>query len=113
MWSAQFSLPSRGISHARNVPRTTRASRDQLAATSLHTIWRMVEAGMGCTLVPELAAAEIRGAAGQVAVKPLVRPIPSRRIGVVYRKGSPATEDARALAEFFRANLPATLSLAT
>lgn len=88
-------------------------SRDQLAATSLHTVWRMVEAGMGCTLVPELAAAEIRAGASQVSVKPLVRPIPSRRIGIVYRKGSPATEDARALAEYVRANLPAPLTLAS
>jgi LysR family hydrogen peroxide-inducible transcriptional activator len=85
-------------------------SRDQLAATSLHTIWRMVEAGMGCTLIPELAVAEIRRASTQVCVKPLARPVPCRHIGAVYRKGSAATDDIRALVTFLRAHLPAPLT---
>jgi len=86
-------------------------SRDQLAATSLHTIWRMVESGLGCTLAPQLAVDDLeRGGRARVISKPLGRPVPARTVGVVWRADSPATADARALAAFVRAHLPKTVT---
>jgi len=85
-------------------------SRDPLAATSLHTVWHMVEANMGATLIPQLAADEILRAKSDVRVKPLTAPGPSRRIGIVWRAGSAVTDDALALAAFLRGHLPDTLA---
>jgi len=88
-------------------------ARDQLAATSLHTIWRMVESGMGCTLMPQLAIDDVtRGSRGVVA-RPLGKPAPYRRIAVTWRAGSAAAEDARALAGYLRTHLPAGLLAAS
>jgi LysR family hydrogen peroxide-inducible transcriptional activator len=81
-------------------------SRDQLAATSLHTIWRMVEAGLGCTLMPQLAADDMAAAAKHVTLLPVSPTVPSRRIGVAWRRGSAATDDVRALGAFIRGHLP-------
>jgi LysR family transcriptional regulator, hydrogen peroxide-inducible genes activator len=83
--------------------------RDALAATSLHTIWRMVEANMGATLVPRLAADDIARASRTVHVKPFASPVPSRTIGIAWRTGSAAADDARALASFLRGHLPEQL----
>jgi LysR family transcriptional regulator, hydrogen peroxide-inducible genes activator len=57
-------------------------------ATSLETLRQMVASGAGITLLPELAVSGAYGNARGVVVKPLARPIPTRRIGAVWRKTS-------------------------
>ncbi|HTW37940.1 MAG TPA: LysR substrate-binding domain-containing protein [Steroidobacteraceae bacterium] len=57
-------------------------------ATSLETLRQMVAAGAGVTLLPELAVSGAYGNARGVAVRPLARPVPTRRIGAVWRKSS-------------------------
>jgi LysR family transcriptional regulator, hydrogen peroxide-inducible genes activator len=67
------------------------AQEDQdFRATSLETLRQMVASGVGLTLLPELACrAELASRTGPVAggivVKPFTKPIPSRRVGAVWR----------------------------
>src|SRR6516165_4660910 len=62
--------------------------RETLEASSLSTLVQMVSAGMGVTLIPEMAVAvETRSAS--VSVARLREPQPSRTIGMVWRKTSP------------------------
>ena len=62
--------------------------REVLDASSLSTLVQMVSAGMGVTLIPEMAAAvETRSAS--VSVTRFKDPQPSRTIGMIWRKTSP------------------------
>ena len=66
----------------------TGLSRDGLDASSLSTLVQMVGAGIGVTLIPEMAVTvETRSAA--VAVARFDAPEPSRTIGMIWRKTSP------------------------
>jgi LysR family transcriptional regulator, hydrogen peroxide-inducible genes activator len=61
--------------------------RQTLDASSLSTLVQMVGAGMGVTLIPEMAAAvETRSA--PVSVARFKNPQPSRTIGMIWRKTS-------------------------
>jgi LysR family hydrogen peroxide-inducible transcriptional activator len=62
--------------------------REMLDASSLSTLVQMVSAGMGVTLIPEMAATkETRSAS--VSVARFKNPQPSRTIGMIWRKTSP------------------------
>src|ERR1051325_9941891 len=62
--------------------------RETLDASSLSTLVQMVSAGIGVTLIPEMAVAvETRSAA--VSVARLKNPQPSRTVGMVWRKPPP------------------------
>jgi LysR family transcriptional regulator, hydrogen peroxide-inducible genes activator len=62
--------------------------REALDASSLSTLVQMVSAGMGVTLIPEMAAAvETRSAS--VSVARFKKPQPARTIGMIWRKTSP------------------------
>src|SRR5580698_1455718 len=62
--------------------------REVLDATSLSTLVQMVGAGIGVTLIPEMAVAvETRSAS--VSVARFKNPQPSRTIGMIWRKTSP------------------------
>jgi len=67
------------------------APRDGLDASSLSTLVQMVGAGIGVTLIPEMAVAvETRSAAISIArFKP---PQPARTVGMIWRKTSPLAE---------------------
>jgi LysR family hydrogen peroxide-inducible transcriptional activator len=70
--------------------------RDVLDASSLSTLVQMVSAGIGVTLIPEMAVAvETRSAS--VSVARFKNPQPSRTIGMIWRKTSPL---ARQLLQF-------------
>jgi LysR family transcriptional regulator, hydrogen peroxide-inducible genes activator len=72
-------------------------------ATSLETLRQMVAAGLGITLLPELATRGPFGSGHGLTVKPFVRPIPSRTVGAVWRKSSSRSEAIRAVGEIIRA----------
>ncbi len=73
--------------HALDVCLSAGASRNSaFQATSLETLRHMVGEGMGTTLIPQLAVPEKRD--GAVCYLPFKKPQPSRRIGMLYRKGS-------------------------
>src|SRR5437870_7319161 len=70
--------------------------RELLDANSLSTLVQMVSAGVGVTLIPEMAVAvETRSAS--VSVTRFKKPQPSRTIGMIWRKTSPL---ARQLLQF-------------
>jgi LysR family transcriptional regulator, hydrogen peroxide-inducible genes activator len=74
-------------------------------ATSLTTILQMVGHGMGVTLIPEIALeAESRHPA--IRILPFAEPVPARRIGLAFRRGSEREADFSALAEIVRRNRP-------
>jgi LysR family hydrogen peroxide-inducible transcriptional activator len=68
-----------------------RQSRQLMGGSSLSTLVQMVGAGMGVTLIPEMAVGlETRSA--EVIVSRFAAPRPSRRIGLVWRSTHPLSE---------------------
>jgi LysR family hydrogen peroxide-inducible transcriptional activator len=61
---------------------------EDFRATSLETLRQMVVAGLGITLLPELAVESPFGSQRGLAVRPFARPTPSRTVGAVWRKTS-------------------------
>jgi LysR family hydrogen peroxide-inducible transcriptional activator len=57
-------------------------------ATSLETLRHMVGEGIGITLIPELAVPQQTAADDPIRYLPFKKPAPSRRIGLLWRKGS-------------------------
>jgi LysR family transcriptional regulator, hydrogen peroxide-inducible genes activator len=62
--------------------------KQDFRATSLETLRQMVAAGVGITLLPELAGRGAYGNARGVAIKPFAKPVPTRTIGAVWRKST-------------------------
>src|SRR5579872_4780279 len=72
--------------------------REMLDASSLSTLVQMVGAGIGVTLIPEMAVTvETRSA--PVTVSRFKNPQPSRTIGMVWRKTSPLAAQLQQIAE--------------
>jgi LysR family hydrogen peroxide-inducible transcriptional activator len=72
--------------------------REVLDASSLSTLVQMVSAGIGVTLIPEMAVAvETRSA--PVSVARFKNPQPSRTIGMVWRKTSPLARQLMQISE--------------
>jgi LysR family hydrogen peroxide-inducible transcriptional activator len=77
------------------------APRDMMEGSSLSTLVQMVSAGIGVTLVPEMAVpVETRSA--RVALQRLARPRPSRQIGMIWRRSNPRGDQMRVLGELVR-----------
>jgi LysR family hydrogen peroxide-inducible transcriptional activator len=71
--------------------------KQDFRATSLETLRQMVAAGVGITLLPELAGRGAYGQARGVVIRPFVRPVPTRTVGAVWRKSSARREAILAL----------------
>jgi LysR family hydrogen peroxide-inducible transcriptional activator len=76
---------------------------DDYRATSLETLRQMVAAGVGVTLLPELATRGPFGSGQGLTVKSFTRPVPSRTVGAVWRKSSSRNESFNAVCELIRA----------
>ena len=75
--------------------------RELLDGSSLSTLVQMVDAGIGVTLIPEMAVAvETRSAS--VSVARFDPPQPSRTIGMIWRKTSPLAEQLAEIADVVR-----------
>jgi LysR family hydrogen peroxide-inducible transcriptional activator len=75
--------------------------RELLDGSSLSTLVQMVSAGIGVTLIPEMAVAvETRSAS--VSVARFKNPQPSRTIGMIWRKASPLGKQLKEIAEVVR-----------
>jgi LysR family transcriptional regulator, hydrogen peroxide-inducible genes activator len=72
--------------------------RDMLDASSLSTLVQMVSAGMGVTLIPEMAMA-VEARSASVSVARFKNPQPSRTIGMIWRKKSPLGRQLLQLSE--------------
>ncbi|HUQ10185.1 MAG TPA: LysR substrate-binding domain-containing protein [Steroidobacteraceae bacterium] len=73
--------------------------KQDFRATSLETLRQMVAAGVGITLLPELAGRGAYGNARGVTIKQFVKPVPTRTIGAVWRKSSARRDAILALAK--------------
>ncbi|WP_416916392.1 MAG: LysR substrate-binding domain-containing protein [Roseicyclus sp.] len=77
------------------------ARRGGFDGSSLSTLVQMVGAGIGVTLIPEMAVAvETRGA--PVAIQRFEGARPARTVGMIWRRTSPLAGDLRELAEVVR-----------
>lgn len=75
--------------------------RELLDGSSLSTLVQMVSAGIGVTLIPEMAVAvETRSAS--VSVTRFENPKPSRTIGMIWRKTSPLASQLLQISEVVR-----------
>jgi LysR family hydrogen peroxide-inducible transcriptional activator len=61
---------------------------EDFRATSLETLRQMVVAGLGITLLPELAVESPFGSQRGLSIKHFAKPAPSRTVGAVWRKSS-------------------------
>lgn len=76
-------------------------AEDRLDGSSLSTLVQMVAAGLGVTLVPEMAVpVETRSA--DVSVVPFGPPHPSRTVGMIWRRTSPLAAQLEEMAEVVR-----------
>jgi LysR family hydrogen peroxide-inducible transcriptional activator len=61
---------------------------EDFRATSLETLRQMVVAGLGITLLPELAVESPFGSQRGLTIREFAKPIPARAVGAVWRKSS-------------------------
>jgi LysR family hydrogen peroxide-inducible transcriptional activator len=74
-----------------------------ILGTSLHTLVQMVDNGLGMTLVPEMAVEAGLLTGTGVVTRRLDADHPSRRIALVWRRGSPREKEFRLLADALKA----------
>ncbi len=76
-------------------------ARDGLDGSNLSTLVQMVGAGIGVTLIPEMAlAVETRSA--PVSVARFTESIPKRTVGMVWRRSSPLADQLGGMADVVR-----------
>jgi LysR family hydrogen peroxide-inducible transcriptional activator len=87
---------------------TSSEQREELKATSIETLRQMVAAGVGCTLLPRLAALPGAGSVdpGLVDIRRFKAPEPTRTLGLAWRHGYPREMAIRSLGELVLAHLP-------
>ncbi len=90
--------------------------RSSLARTveggSLETIRQMVAGGVGVTVLPANSVSGAGGAGDLIRVVPFGRPVPTRRVGLAWRRSFPRPEAIEALRKAVLAcNLPQVMKL--
>ena len=78
--------------------------KQDFRATSLETLRQMVAAGVGVTLLPELAGRGAYGNARGVTIRPFAKPVPTRTIGAIWRKSSARRDAIVELAKLIKAH---------
>lgn len=76
---------------------SAKAPKEMLEASSLSTLVQMVAAGIGVTLIPEMAV-KVETRSAPVAIARFANPKPSRTIGMVWRKTNPLATRLEAIA---------------
>jgi LysR family hydrogen peroxide-inducible transcriptional activator len=72
--------------------------RELLDGSSLSTLVQMVGAGIGVTLIPEMAV-EVETRSASVSIARFASPAPSRTIGMIWRKTSPLAKQLLRVSE--------------
>jgi LysR family hydrogen peroxide-inducible transcriptional activator len=80
---------------------TAAAPREILDGSSLTTLVQMVSAGIGVTLIPEMAVA-VETRSTPVSLARFAAPPPSRTIGMIWRRSSPLAPRLMQIAEVVR-----------
>lgn len=78
--------------------------RKTFSATSLATLIQFVQHGYGMTILPEMAAGHGM-LPGHIEVIPFAPPVPTRKIGLAFRKNHPQEKEFRMLAEALKSRL--------
>jgi len=73
-----------------------------MEGSSLSTLVQMVGAGMGVTLIPDMAV-DLETRSADVSIARFPAPRPSRRIGMVWRKSNPLSEQLMQIGAVIRA----------
>jgi LysR family hydrogen peroxide-inducible transcriptional activator len=76
--------------------------RELMEGSSLSTLVQMVGAGIGVTLIPEMAA-PVEARSATVSIARLPEPRPTRTIGMVWRRTNPLADQLGGIAEIVRA----------
>lgn len=79
---------------------TTRP-REMLDGSSLSTLVQLVSAGIGVTLIPEMAL-DVETRSANVSITRFLDPTPSRSIGMIWRKTNPLTKRLNDISEIIR-----------
>lgn len=79
-------------------PATAPHHQQAFEATSLYTLVQMAANGLGVTLLPELAAADLARGTGLV-LRPLAGDVPAREVRLAWREGSPRRDELLLLAD--------------
>ncbi|MBL8259603.1 MAG: LysR family transcriptional regulator [Candidatus Competibacteraceae bacterium] len=84
---------------------------EEFAATSLETLRQMVAVGIGLTLLPELAIRFSQTTCYQhlIQIRPFAPPVPTRTIGLVWRRQFPRQDTLKMLAALIQRSLPPDL----
>jgi LysR family hydrogen peroxide-inducible transcriptional activator len=75
--------------------------RETLDGSSLSTLVQMVGAGIGVTLIPEMAA-DVETRSAEVSLARFDEPQPARTVGMIWRKTSPLAPQLAEVAELVR-----------
>ena len=75
--------------------------RENLDGSSLSTLVQMVGAGIGVTLIPDMAV-PIETRSAQVTVDHFEAPQPTRSVGMIWRKSSPLSDRFKEIAEIVK-----------
>lgn len=75
--------------------------RELLDGSTLSTLVQLVGAGIGVTLIPEMAV-PVEARSAHVAISHFPAPEPERQIGLIWRRASPLTPQLEALAAAVR-----------
>ncbi len=94
-------LRDQALSLCAEAPRATRH------ATSLETLWHMIAAGEGYSLLPSLAVAARPEITALVQCRAMVEPNAGREIALVWRASDPREAQFRQLADLLRRHAPA------
>lgn len=84
---------------------TSRRPREGLDGSSLSTLVQMVGAGIGVTLIPDMAVA-VEARAAPVNIIRFAAPRPMRTVGMIWRKTNPMADQLRDVAEIVRTAAP-------
>ena len=98
-------LRDQALSVCRMVSATERSG---FRATSLETLRQMVAAGVGITLLPELAVTDPVPTTDAISLTRFEAPVPTRQIALLWRESDPRGEFLLGLADHFRVD-PATV----
>ncbi|MEM6414561.1 MAG: hydrogen peroxide-inducible genes activator [Pseudomonadota bacterium] len=74
-------------------------------ATSLFTLAQMVQSGIGATLLPKIAVDAGFAKTSGLEVAPIGPPVPSRKVGIAWRRGSGRGDEARTIAECIKSSI--------
>ncbi len=72
---------------------------EDFRATSLETLRQMVVAGLGVTLLPELAVEPPFGSQRGLTIREFSKPVPTRTVGAVWRKSTTRAAAIRAVCD--------------